>query len=177
VTPTPGLFAILLGGAIVLLTAVGFDSFAPASCSDANDSVAHGLTVQAEKQYRAVLADEPGSKCAARGIGLVVVSKCHEARERADNGLLAAADKLYQEVLDMRPTSRCGRRGRQLVTERSCAAAHRLRISGAADEATEAYEALLSRPATDADCAAKGLAALEAEASAGAKKQDKARSS
>jgi hypothetical protein len=172
---TPGLFAILLAGAIVVLTAVGFDSLAPASCADANDSLAHQLTAQAEKQYRAILADEPGSKCAAHGIGLVVSRKCAEARERVDNGLLAAGDKLYAEVLDERPASRCGRRGRQLVTERSCAAADRLRKGGATDEATKAYQELLSRPAAPADCVVAGLAELQAEAKAAAEKQPKPR--
>ncbi len=161
---TPGVFAVLLATAILLLTAVGLDSVAPASCSDAKDSLQHGLTEQAAKQYRAIRADDPGSACAATGTTAVLGRQCAEARERVDHGLLAAAEKQYLEVLDERPLRPCGHRGMALVSSRLCDEARRLRAGKATEEATKAYQAILVKPGGEPDCAIKALAELQAAA-------------
>jgi hypothetical protein len=157
---TPGLFVTLLAVAVGLMAAVGFDSAAPASCTDARASLANALTDQAEKQYRAILADEPDSECAADGIADVIARRCDEARERVKRGLLAEAEKGYVAVLTQRPDESCGLLGLRVVSERLCKAADRLRRGGATDEAKKLYQELLTKPRSDIECALAGLAKL-----------------
>jgi len=158
---TPGVFAILVAVALVLLTVVWLDSVAPASCSDARKSLDHDLTAQAEKDFLSILAEEPDSECAANGIDEVVKQKCADANDQLENGLLAEAEKAYLAVLAERPAAPCARARLWRVITRRCQVADRFRAAEAVDEAKKAYLALLERPRPGPGCALRGLAALQ----------------
>lgn len=71
-----------LAVAAALLVAAAFDASAPratASCEKADVAMTHGLPTSAEKQYVAILADEPGSDCATDGMQRVVDELCARA--------------------------------------------------------------------------------------------------
>ena len=98
---TPLLFVVLVIAVIGLLSVAGLDSFAPASCSDAKASLDAGLTANAEKAYRAILADEPDSECAVIGMRTVARRRCAAADRLRLGGVPDEAKTQYAALLLM----------------------------------------------------------------------------
>jgi hypothetical protein len=98
---TPLLFVLLVVVALGLLSLAALDSFAPASCSDPKASLDAGLTTNADKAYRAILADEPDSKCAISGVRAIARRRCAAADRLRLAGAADEAKKQYDALLSM----------------------------------------------------------------------------
>jgi hypothetical protein len=68
---------LCLAGAIFAV--VGLHAAAPASCVDADQARYTALLTQAQKEYTAILADEPTSTCARTGLKQVAIKLCTRA--------------------------------------------------------------------------------------------------
>lgn len=102
---TPRLFVVLVVAAVALMTLAGLDSFAPASCSDADTTFNTGLTAKAQKAYESILAEEPDSACAAGGLKEVANRRCSEANRLRKEKVLDEAKKGYTALLAMEPSN------------------------------------------------------------------------
>ncbi len=96
---------MLLAAGVVLITLAVLHNVAPAapaSCSSAKAAREKFQLADAEKQFKAILADEPKSTCAREGMKRLAARLCFRAdlmRERAGE----EAKKLYVAVLAKEP--------------------------------------------------------------------------
>jgi hypothetical protein len=102
---TPWMTIVLVVAAVAFVAVALLDEAAPASCSSADSSRHEHLLAQAEKGYVAILADEPDSGCAARGMRELTGLLCARGDQLARNGRKAEAEKVYAAVLTKEPPS------------------------------------------------------------------------
>jgi hypothetical protein len=89
--------------AIALAAAATLHATAPRSCDQADASRHSHLLVQAEKKYSDILSEEPSSKCARRGMNVVLAVLCSRAKRLADDTRTDEAAKAYTSLLAKEP--------------------------------------------------------------------------
>jgi hypothetical protein len=99
----PWNLTIPLAVAIVLITIVVLRIAPPASCDHADASLRSGLVTQAQQGYLAILADEPESSCAARGMVELVETLCARAWLMSRGKAVEQAETVYVSVIAMEP--------------------------------------------------------------------------
>ena len=94
-----GFAAFLLGVAVV-------DATGPRSCGDADASREAGLLTDAQKDYAAILGEEPTSTCAQKGMKELADKHCElaDAAEIAKPPDLATAKKEREAALKIEPS-------------------------------------------------------------------------
>ncbi len=100
-TPWQGIGLVALAAA--LITIAMLSASAPASCSNAEASLEHGLVKQALIAYEKILKDEPDSECAHAGMMAVVQRLCDRANALAEAGHQDDADKAASAVFALEP--------------------------------------------------------------------------
>jgi hypothetical protein len=98
--------------AVLLLAVAVLDASAPAvppSCSAADGSRTHGLVTQAQEEYVAILAKEPASSCARKGMERAGAALCRLGNQIVEGGGDVAAARLYSSILFEQPLSALNR--------------------------------------------------------------------
>lgn len=114
---SPWRIALAILAVLVLAVAI-LDATAPAvpaSCTAAESSRTNGLVTQAQEEYAAILAGEPSSSCAHRGMKRVGAALCRLGNKLVVHGADVAAARLYSSILLEQPVNfanrNCAARG------------------------------------------------------------------
>jgi hypothetical protein len=96
---------VLMFVALALVSVAVLDKVAPSSCADANGQLADGMVTQAANSYALVLADDPHSECATKGLRKVARKRYLAAKQLVSRDLTAQAKKALVAMLDAEPAS------------------------------------------------------------------------
>jgi hypothetical protein len=99
----PWVLVSLIAAAIVLVVLAVGDAAAPSSCTEADESIDGELFTQAERKYRAILAEEPENDCAQDGMDEVAEALCARADELVIQGASSPAVGMYRRILAFEP--------------------------------------------------------------------------
>jgi hypothetical protein len=165
-----GSLAIPSGLLLLVVALLALHTSTETSCDKARAQLSSGFLDRAEKQFTAILAQDPGSDCAGAGIAEVVGKRCTQAAGALKSGLRLEAAKAYGAILVTRPGRPCALKGVRAALVELCASAASLaRDPGTAAFAAKSYEAIfaieptpthqqcpVTPPASDGQTAAKG---------------------
>jgi hypothetical protein len=100
-TPWQAVLALLV--AALLFTTAALDVTGPRSCGPAADSLSQGRLDDAQKAFGAILAEEPESDCAARGMAQLALQRCARVALVRSDGYEEQAKKEYETLLTIEP--------------------------------------------------------------------------
>jgi hypothetical protein len=132
---------ILAGAALVagaLLSATVWED--RHACSDADGLLEAGLVDEADKEYKAVLTDDPGRQCAQRGANAAAQAFCDVADDQRRRGRPVEAAEQVSALLKRHPRALCALALLETISPAACDAASRAPEA----QAAKAYEALLA---------------------------------
>jgi hypothetical protein len=152
--------------AVAAAVFLALDTSASGPCDAAQERLDNGQVAEAGKGFTAVLADDPGSPCAKKGMQSVQKTmhdtQCDDADKARKAHMLSEALKGYQALLAKDPGDECGTEGVAAVVREFCARAKVLADHKAGEAAQKAYAAILAiEPLETVEpCPAEGLVSV-----------------